>query len=33
MRNEIAKSKILLSFEGEELEHDTRGAKRANDSE
>lgn len=29
MRNEIAKSKILLSFEGEELEHDTEGAKQA----
>lgn len=33
MRNKIAKSKILLSFDGEKLEHDTRGAKRANDSE
>lgn len=33
MRNEIAKSKLSLSFEGEEFEHDTEGAKPANYSE
>lgn len=33
MRNEIAKSKLLPRFEGEEFEHDTEGAKPANDSE
>lgn len=33
MRNEIAKSKLLPSFEGEEFEHDTEGAKPANYSE
>lgn len=33
MRNEIAKNKFLLCSEGEELEHDTGGAKPANDSE
>lgn len=31
MRNEIAKSKLLLHFEGEEFEHDTEGAKPEND--